>query len=128
MDTTWDPDRGPSDDQVSDAMRILRAEYWTDVRNMAKDLARRVREKEIRRRDLSDAIHEDCDGCERAIYTWRAQLTILCSDHDSNEDREDMGSEHLTDEQRAYFCLVHDVTDQVEAELGEEEDGEEDDS
>lgn len=27
---TWDPDKGPSDDQVDEAMRVLRAEYWRE--------------------------------------------------------------------------------------------------
>ena len=113
---TWDPETGPTDDQVNTALRVLRADYWTSVRSFAKDLVRRVRAGEIdRETGLSDAIHETCDGSSWCIYTAESQRAVLCSDHDPSEDAEDMGAESLTDGQRAYFCLVHDVTAQCEA-------------
>ena len=107
-------------------MRVLRAEYWTSVRSMARDIISRIVSGEVDRNEISDAVHEDCDSCYWTIYTAASQRAVLCSDHDWSETAEDMGMAEgsVTDEQRAYFCLVHDVGEQVEAELPDENESE----
>lgn len=110
---TWE-DSGPSDEQVNTAMRVLRAEYWTSVRSMARDIIARIASGEVDRNEISDAVHEDCDSCYWTIYTAASQRAVLCSDHDWSETAEDMG----------YFCLLHDVGEQVEAELPDEDESE----
>jgi len=118
----WDADKGPTDEQVETALRVLRAEYWTSVRAMALDIVARVKSGEVKRDAVSDAIHEDCDGSYWVIYTRANQRAVLCSDHDWTEDAADFGEDDkATDAQRAFFCLRADVSAQVEAELPEEE-------
>ena len=123
---TWDHEQGPTDEQVDTALRVLRAEYWASVRSTAKNIVALVVSGEIKRNDLSDAIHETCDDSYWVIYTYASQRAVLCSDHDWTEDAEEYGeADKATDAQRAFFCLQADVTAQVEAELPEEEEEEE---
>jgi hypothetical protein len=117
---TYEPrwgDDGPTDEQVATAMRVLRGDYWTSVRSLARDLARRVRAGELTDDTLTDAIHEAVDGSAWCIYTLNSQHAVLASDHDPAEDAADEGVTYTTDAQRAYACLRHDVTAQVQAEL-----------
>jgi hypothetical protein len=122
----WDSEKGPSDEQVETALRVLRADYWTSVRATAADIIARVKSGEIKRDDLYDAIHETCDGSYWVIYTHANQRAVLCSDHDWTEDAEEMGEpEKASDALRAFYCLKADVTAQVDAELPDEADSDE---
>ena len=111
---TWDAESGPSDELVNTALRILRAEYWTSVRAMAGDVLERMRSG-AEGCEVSDVIRETCDECYWTIYTAASQRAVLCSDCSWTSECEDMGLENPTDGQRAYVCLVHDVSEQVEA-------------
>lgn len=73
--------KAPTDRDVDDALRVLRADYYTDVLDEARDLAKRMKSGEIE--EFSDALHEACDSNQRVIYTQKAQIGLLCSD---NED------------------------------------------
>jgi len=123
---TWDPDKGPSDSQVDDARRVLRADYWTSIRGMVADVIGQMKGGHLESADeVSDYIHESADGCHWAIYTHANYQAIMCSDHDPWEDVEDQGSE--LDPKNAmpvlaYFCVKHDVEEQLEAELGQSPD------
>jgi hypothetical protein len=108
---TWDAESGPSDEQINTALRVLRAEYWTSVRAMAGDIVERMRSGA----EVSEVIHEQCDECYWTTYTAASQRAVLCSDCNWASECEDMGLENPTDEQRAYVCLSHDVSEQVAA-------------
>lgn len=121
LDMSWDPDKGPTDEQIEAARRILRADYWTSIRANAKELADEIRKGELASEDVDDRIHEDADGSHWTIYTHANYQAIMCSDHDPWEDVEDMGGE--LDPRKAmpvlaYYCVRHDVREQLEAELG----------
>lgn len=73
----WDTDKGPSDDLVNDAMRVLRAEYWASIRAMSSDIVARVQNGEVSRDNISDAVHEMCDECYWTIYTAASQRAVL---------------------------------------------------
>jgi hypothetical protein len=123
---TWDPDKGPSDDQVDDAMRVLRADYWHSIRSSAKALADEIRKGDLAPEDVYDHLHEYADGSYWTIYTHANYRAIMCSDHDPWEDVEDSNGGMLSSKEAngqplailAYHCVRHDTRDQLEAELG----------
>lgn len=68
---------------VEDARRVLRADYWSDVRGVADDLKARLAAGEFADRDeFTQALDETVDGHERVIYTCQAQECLLYSDND----------------------------------------------
>lgn len=102
---------------VEDALRVLRADYYSDVRGMAKDLADRMKAGDIE--DFNDALHEDVDGCQRVIYTQQAQIGLLCSD---NEDAyaQEFGEVPVTDgainwAAMMYSALQQDIIEDLDA-------------
>lgn len=96
---------------VDEAVSAIRRDYYRDVLSMAKDLAERMKAGEVD--DLSDALHEDCDGCARVIYTFQAKLGLLASD---NEDAwEDAGDDVTDPSVRMYYALQADITERLDA-------------
>jgi len=70
-----------SEKDVDAALSVLRADYYSDVRGVAQDLARAMKEGEVD--EFSDALHEAVDGTQRVIYTYQARVGLICTD---NED------------------------------------------
>jgi len=100
---------------VEEAQRILRADYYHDVNLHAEDLLERVVSGEIRDPERFDeALHEECDGSGRVIYTYKAKQGLLASD---NEDayEEEMGEPAPGPEQAMYFALRADIMEQLSA-------------
>lgn len=100
--------------QREEALRILRRDYWQDVRDVVEDLR-----EEIKRGNLEpDAeaidtwIHETIDGHQRVIYTHYARETLLFVDNPDAYE-EEMGEKPQTVEQAAYFAFRKDVVDQI---------------
>lgn len=119
----WNADEGPNDAQVVAAARILRAEYWTSIRAMAKTIADDIRAGELNRGDVYDRIHEDVDGCYWVIYTAANYRALLASDHCPFDVAEEEGFDMPENPaQCAYYVVGVDVREQVDAELGDEED------
>ncbi len=115
LSMTWDPDKGPSDDQLDAARRILKADYYTSIRAMGREIAERVRAGDG---DVWDIIHETADGSYWVIYTHANYQAMLASDHAPFEDVADNGGE-VTSAVLAYYCVRHDLEEQVNAELGD---------
>lgn len=125
MAIEWDADKGPSDSQVDEAKRVLRADYWTSIRSLAKGLAEEIRKGELAPEDVEDRLHEDADGSYWTIYTHANYQAIMCSDHDPWDDVRDSGEPVSGDVCNgqptavlAYYCVRHDTREQLEAELG----------
>ena len=125
MAIEWDADKGPSDSQVDEAKRVLRADYWTSIRSTAKGLAEEIRKGELAAEDVEDRLHEDADGSYWTIYTHANYQCIQCSDHDPWEDVADSGEPLSADMANgqptailAYYCVRHDTREQLVAELG----------
>lgn len=97
---------------VDEAVSAIRRDYYSDVLGMAKDLAERMKAGEIG--DFEDALHEDCDGCARVIYTFQAKLGLLVSDNEDAWEEVDSGAV-LKPEQRMYFALQADIRERLEA-------------
>jgi hypothetical protein len=68
---------------VEQAERVLRAEYWDDVRTMAEDARRAVKDGEVTDADgMNDWLWETVDGTGRVIYTAQAMDGLRWSEHD----------------------------------------------
>ncbi len=72
----------PTEADVEAALRVLRADYYSDVNSVAEGVLERMIE-EGEGAELSDIMHEAIDGTQRVIYTMQAQVGLICSD---NED------------------------------------------
>jgi hypothetical protein len=100
---------------VDDAVRVITRDYYNDVRHMAKDLATRMKAGEVE--DFSDALREDCDECQRVIYTFRAKLGLIASDN-ADAAADDLGDDEaarLTVEARMYYALQADILERLSA-------------
>lgn len=68
-----------TDADVRAAVSILTMDYYNDCRDVAKDLAQRMKDGEVE--DFSDSLHEAVDGTQRIIYTFQAKCGLLVSDN-----------------------------------------------
>ncbi len=64
---------------VRAAVSILSMDYYNDCRDVAKELARQMKDGEVD--DFSDALHQAVDGTQRIIYTFQAKCGLLVSDN-----------------------------------------------
>jgi hypothetical protein len=65
---------------TSEAVGVIERDYRDDVKGVADDIVRRIRDGEIS--NLNDAIHETVEWCSRVIETWQAQMGLLASKND----------------------------------------------
>jgi hypothetical protein len=103
------------------AMRILRADYYADVRGTTSSILDAIKDKEVTDRDgLLERIDEECDGSARVIYTSQAIETLLISDNDSAYIDE-FGTEGIVEDGSvkwsllAYCAFHRDVIEQLGA-------------
>jgi len=106
-----------SEKDVDAALSVLRADYYSDVRGVAQDLARAMKEGEVD--EFSDALHEAVDGTQRVIYTYQARVGLICTD---NQDAyvEDFGEVPLENgnikwEAMMFVAMEKDVVEDLEA-------------
>jgi hypothetical protein len=109
-------------DKAIDTLRIvelgvdlINKDYWADVRGVAKDLLRQIKDGEIKTREgLDDALNQDIDSTQRVIYTFEAKLGMIAT---NNPDAwEELGLEHPSVEQMMFAAMEADVRAQLEAE------------
>ena len=114
-------ERESAEKLIEQAMNLLRRAYYSTIRDMAEDLKKRIEDDEISDREaLSDAVHEDVDGSQWVIYTYRAQQVILASDNDSAYADEFGGEGIVTDGNinwsvLAYGAMQRDLYEQLDA-------------
>ena len=74
-----------TDEQEQDAIRVLRQSYYQTVRACADDIISEAEKLEEDEREdyIDERAHEDADGSEWVIYTWRARLVRSLSDNDN---------------------------------------------
>lgn len=107
---------------VEEAKRIIRADYYSNVRSLAKVAVLAIKAGEIGDRyDLDTWLHETCDGSYWVIYT-RANLDVMtASDNWLACEEEGLGSVSDGDLSRtlavySYYALRADVVQALEAE------------
>lgn len=97
-----------------EALRFLRADYYTDVTRVAEDLMERARDGEFEQGDdLLEAMNEDIDSHRRVSITFLARLGLLASDSADFADEE--GFEVTGPEGRMYFAMREDVVERMAA-------------
>jgi hypothetical protein len=98
------------------ATDIINRDYYADVRGIAADLIRQIKDGEITSEDqLNDAIHQDVDSAQRVIYTFQAKLGLIAS---GNEDayEEDFGEKPDSPEKAMFAALARDVRERLDNE------------
>jgi len=114
-----------TDTMREDAHRVLRADYWQDVRGLGDELIEEARTKykdgETDLREwFIEQVEQSVDGHQRAIYTGLAIETVLYSDHDGAYV-DDFGTDGLVEDGQinwhklAWAALRADVLDYIEA-------------
>ena len=105
----------PTDREIDDALRVLRADYWDEVRGIADDVERAVKNGEIASQDdLYEYVSQSVDGQQRVIYTQQARLGLCFTDHvDSYE--EETGEKPPTVEAQMFWAMVSDVQSMLPA-------------
>jgi hypothetical protein len=117
------PDR-PSEADVNEALRVLRSDYYTDIRDLARDYAKRVADGEFTGRrgseDLDEDIHQTVDGYNWVIYTHQAKIVQIVSDNADAAFEEgvapEMGSDSVPFEVLAYHAIRADLREALEQE------------
>lgn len=78
------PREPTNDEKIEAARRVLRADYWDDVRRVAEDFKENVESGHITSLDEAETwLHESVDGTQRVIYTGQAIEGLLYTDHES---------------------------------------------
>lgn len=102
-------------DQIPQAVHgLLQRWYEAEVRSLAEDYAKRLRDGEwgkgedLDEEGLNEDLEQTIDGHEYVIYTWQARCVCAASD---NEDTyaEEFGTAPPTVEAQAYTAMLRDV-------------------
>lgn len=120
--------------EVDEAIRIIKRDYYQDVKGLAEDLIEAIKDGEIEdTEELQERLREDVDGSQRVIYTMQNHLGLLASDN-SDAYIERFGEAPIEGGDINYAALMaaameQDVLDELGDldDLFEEEDEEEDD-
>ena len=127
------------DSPASVADGIKQRDYYENVSNVADDVKRAIKDKEITDAESLDTyLHETCDGAGRVIYTAQAQDCLRYSSNDSAYVNE-FGGEEPNWSSMAFAAFRQDIIEELERrgidvndpcpeeEEEEEEEGEEED-
>lgn len=110
-----------SEQQHEDAMRVLRAEYYSGVRGIVQNLKEALVRGEIDTEDtLNDRVHQDVNGSYWIIYTHANFQVLLCSDHhdayENNYGEAPVEGSSIKWAALAYAAMEQDVRELMEAE------------
>ncbi len=107
-----------TESDVKAAVDILQMDYYNDVRSVAKDLARSMKDGDVE--DFRDALHAAVDGTQRVIYTFQARCGLLVSNN-ADAYSEDFGEEGMVEngnvawERLMFVAMERDVTGNLES-------------
>lgn len=78
------PPEPTADERLESARRVLRADYWADVRNVADDIRSAIESRDLDTEDaVAERLDEIVDGHSRVIYTGQAIEGLLYTDNES---------------------------------------------
>ncbi len=102
-----------TEEDVNAAVSVIQRDYYQDVRGIADDVEKAIKDGEIRDDEkLTEYIESSVDGSARVIYTFQSQLGLLVSGN-SDAYEEEFG-EAPPDIMRAmYMAMVADVREAV---------------
>jgi hypothetical protein len=110
----------PTETEVNEAHRVLRADYWSDVRNVAEEFLKMWHAGDFDgdRDEAIEWIDQSVDGAARVIYTAQAADCLRYSDHD-DAGIDELGAESFNFKdgfpwsQLAYFAFRADIIEQI---------------
>ncbi len=98
-----------TESDVKAAVDILQMDYYNDVRSVAKDLARSMKDGDVE--DFRDALHAAVDGTQRVIYTFQARCGLLVS----NNAEGMVENGNVAWERLMFVAMERDVTGNLES-------------
>ena len=111
-----------TDTLMGQAIGLMRRAYYGMIRDLSQEIIKAIHDDEITDSDaLQDRIHEDCDGSQWVIYTFKAQQVLLASDNDGAY-ADDFGEEGIVKDGAinwsglAYAAMARDLSEQLDAE------------
>lgn len=122
-DDNWEFPKGKLSlgDAVKEAQQAIKADYYDDVRGIAKDVADELEKGKFRNaEELMEYLEQSVDGSQRVIYTQQAKLGLLASDNEDaafDEGFEIDASEGIPYEKLMYFAMVKDVIEDLASEF-----------
>jgi hypothetical protein len=109
----------PTETEVNEAHRVLRADYWSDVRDVAEEFIKMWNAGDFDDRDEAiEWIDQSVDGAARVIYTAQAADCLRYSDHD-DAGIDELGAEAFNFKDGmpwsalAYFAFRADIIEQI---------------
>jgi hypothetical protein len=100
------------------AINLLRAAYYGEIRDLAREVRGLVNEGELKdSEDVDTWIHETLDGHQFVIYTAQAQEVLFISSNDGYGAEEGLVnfSNGIPWEQLAYWAMRQDLLEQLDA-------------
>lgn len=96
-------------DTLERATGMLERWYYDEVRSTANCIVEELRSRRyITAEEEQEYVWEVCDGHEFIIYTFKARCVLLATDNPDAFD-EEIGEEHASVEQRAFWSFKRDV-------------------
>lgn len=113
---TYIVDNGDDEQLRKDAMDVVNAGYWADVRGTAADYLKRAKAGEFSNdEELRDDLQQHVDGNYWVIYTYWARICLACSNN-TDAYQEEMGEEPKDVSQQAYFAFMADLSNHPDLE------------
>lgn len=104
-----------TEEDVNAAVSIIQRDYYQDVKGIAEDILRAIKDGEITDvEQLEERLQQDVDGSARVIYTFQSKLGLLVTSNDEAYEEEFGEKPQDIAAQMAYAMLVD-----VREELGE---------
>lgn len=92
------PREPTNEEKLEAARRILRADYWDDVRSVASDITAEIESGELTdREEVYERLDELVDGSHRVNYTYSAMEGVMASDNDGAYEQE-FGSDGMVED------------------------------
>lgn len=92
------PREPTNEEKLEDARRILRADYWNDVRSVVSDITAEIENGELTDREaVYDRLDDLVDGSHRVTYTYAAMEGVTASHNDSAYEQE-FGSDGMVED------------------------------
>lgn len=105
-----------TEEEVDEALRVLRRDYYQDVRSVGNELARQIKDKEITtREEFYDRLPQAVADTQRIIYTFQARIGLLCTEY-PDEFEEEYGDKPESPEQALQAAMERDVREYMERE------------
>jgi len=102
-----------TEEDVSAAVAIIQRDYYQDVKGIADDIRRAVKDGEITDQEgLEERINQDVDGSARVIYTFQSKLGLLVTSNDEAYE-EEFGEKPKDIAVQMAYAMIQDVREEL---------------